>query len=109
MGLTTYPDYVVDFFETAGDSATGGYNLPGYSNPDFDALADQFRAETDSNAAAAMVREMDAIIARDVPYVVLFTTPIFEAYRTTLEFPTTTVLDGLQGFGGLAGAVNIPR
>ena len=109
VGLTTYPDYVVDFFETAGDSATGGYNLPGYSNPDFDALADQFRAETDSNAAAAMVREMDAIIARDVPYVVLFTTPIFEAYRTTLEFPTTTVLDGLQGFGGLAGAVNIPR
>ena len=77
-GVTTYPDYVVDFFVSSGDSADGGFNTPGYSNPDYDALGEQLKLETDINAAAALVREMDAIIAQDVPYVVLFTTPVLE-------------------------------
>ena len=108
-GVTTYPDYVVDFFETAGDSADGGFNTPGYSNPAYDALGDQLKAETDINAAAALVREMDAIIAQDVPYVVLFTTPVLETYRSTLAFPATTTLDGLQNFTALTGSVNISQ
>ena len=109
VNLSTYPSYIVDFFESSGDSATGGYNIPGYTNADFDTMANQFRAAADLDDAADKAREMDAMIARDVPYVVLFTTPIFEAYRTTVEFPTTAVLDGLQGFGGLTGSVNTPR
>lgn len=104
-GTTTYPDYVVEWFETAADSASGGFNIPGYSNLDFDVLAAQFRTESDLAAAAALVRKMDAIIARDVPYVMLFTPATVEAYRNTLEFPATTLLGGLQNFGGLAGTV----
>jgi len=105
-GVSTFPDYVADFFVTSGDSATGGFNTPGYSNPDFDALAEELRGETDLQAARDLVFEMDAIIARDVPYVVLFTTPVLEAYRNTLNFPFTDPLDGLQNFGGVPTSVN---
>jgi peptide/nickel transport system substrate-binding protein len=87
--LTPFPDHVSEFFETAGDSALGGNNTPGYSNPDFDALADQFRSVTDVDEARSLIREMDAILAEDLPYVVLFTTPIIEPYRTNLVFPFT--------------------
>ncbi len=109
-GLTIFPDYVADFFDSRADSATaGGFNIPGYANPEFDAMADQLKAETDINAAAALVREMDAVLAQDVPYVVLFTTPVLEAFRNTLEFPSTTTLDGLQNFQALPGAVNLAQ
>jgi ABC-type transport system substrate-binding protein len=109
-GLTIFPDYVADFFDSRADSATsGGFNIPGYANPEFDAMADQLKAETDINAAAALVREMDAVLAQDVPYVILFTTPVLEAFRNTLEFPSTTTLDGLQNFQALPGAVNLAQ
>jgi ABC-type transport system substrate-binding protein len=108
-GVTTYPDYVVDFFVTSADSANGGFNTPGYSNPEYDALGDALKAETDINAAADLVKQMDAIIAEDVPYVVLFTTPVLEAFRNTLDFPATTTLDGLQNFLALPGSVNLSQ
>ena len=109
-GLTIFPDYVADFFDSRADSATaGGFNIPGYANPEFDAMADRLKAETDINEAAAIVRQMDAVLAQDVPYVILFTTPVLEAFRNTLEFPSTTTLDGLQNFQGLPGAVNLAQ
>ena len=109
-GLTIFPDYVADFFDSRADSATtGGFNVPGYANPEFDAMADQLKAETDINEAAAIVRRMDAVLAQDVPYVILFTTPVLEAFRNTLEFPSTTTLDGLQNFQALPGAVNLAQ
>ena len=114
-GLTIFPDYVADFFDSRADSAfdesgsPGGFNVPGYANPEFDAMADQLKAETDINAAAALVRQMDAVLAQDVPYVVLFTTPVLEAFRNTLEFPSTTTLDGLQNFLALPGSVNLAQ
>lgn len=103
--LTTYPDYLENFFTTANDSANGGFNTPGYSNPDYDALGEQLLAETDIDDAAEIVKEMDAIIAEDVPYVVLFTTQILEVFQSDLEFPFTQTLDGLQNFRGLPGSV----
>ncbi|MCY4368488.1 MAG: ABC transporter substrate-binding protein [bacterium] len=109
-GLTIFPDHVADFFDSRADSATtGGYNIPGYNNPELDSKADGLKAETDLNEAARIVREMDAILANDVPYVVLFTTPVLEAYRNTLEFPSTEVLDGLQNFLALPGSVNLAQ
>ncbi|MCE2528847.1 MAG: ABC transporter substrate-binding protein [Acidimicrobiia bacterium] len=109
-GLTIFPDYVADFFDSRADSATaGGFNIPGYANPAFDEMADQLKAETDINEAAAIVRRMDAVLAEDAPYVILFTTPVLEAFRNTLEFPSTTTLDGLQNFSALPGAVNLAQ
>ncbi len=109
-GLTIFPDHVADFFDSRADSATaGGFNIPGYANPAFDEKADNLKAETDLNEAAAIVREMDAIIAMEVPYVVLFTTPVLETYRNTLDFPSTVTLDGLQNFLALPGSVNLAQ
>ena len=103
--LTPFPDHVVDFFESAADSVNGGNNTPGYSNPEFDALAAEFAGTTDLEQARSLIREMDAILAEDLPYVVLFTTPIIEPYRTTLQFPFTAALDGVQNLLGLPSFV----
>ena len=107
--LTPFPDHVVEFFETAGDSALGGNNTPGYSNPVFDDLANEFRTVTDLDEARGLIREMDAILAEDLPYVVLFTTPIIEPYRTSLNFPFTSALDGVQNLVGLPSFVRLSQ
>ncbi len=99
-GVGIFPDHVTAFFECSGDSATGGFNTPGYCNDEFDALAAQFNEATELEVARDLVQQMDAIVARDVPYVVLFTTPILEAYRNTLQFPFTDTLDGVQNWLG---------
>jgi len=105
---TIFPDHLADFFETRNDSATtGGLNIPGYSNPEYDRLALELKSATDLEEAAAIVREMDGVIAREVPYIVLFDAPTLEAYRNTLAYPATTVLNGLHGFQGLPGSVNL--
>ncbi|MDX1449019.1 MAG: ABC transporter substrate-binding protein [Acidimicrobiia bacterium] len=104
-GLTPFPDHVFTFFDSRQDSANGGFNTPGYNNPEFDALNDAFGQAKTLEEARDLIFQGDAIINEDMPYVVLFTTPIIEAYRNTVNFPFTTVLDGLQNFGGLPGAV----
>lgn len=100
-GLTPFPDHVFTFFDSRQDSANGGFNTPGYNNPEFDALADEFGQAKTLEEARDLIFAADAILAEEVPYVVLFTTPIIEAYRNTIEFPFTTVLDGVQSFSGL--------
>ncbi len=99
--LTPYPDHVADFFETSADAALGGLNTPGYSNPDLDALAAQLKTTSDVNEARSLIAEMDAILAVEQPYVVLFTTPILEAYSSSIRFPFTEVVDGIQNLNGL--------
>jgi len=41
---------------------------------------------------------MEAILARDLPYVVLFRTPIIEAFNATTQFPVDTIMGGHSGF-----------
>ena len=106
-GLTPFPDHVFDFFRSSADSALGGFNTPGYSNPAFDELADQFDRAKTLAEARDLIHQADALIAEDLPYVTLFTTPLIEAYSNQLTFPYTTILDGLQNFGALTGVVTI--
>jgi peptide/nickel transport system substrate-binding protein len=106
-GLTPFPDHVFDFFRSSADSALGGFNTPGYSNPAFDELADQFDRAKTLAEARDLIHQADAIVAEDLPYVVLFTTPLIEAYSNQLAFPYTTILDGLQNVGALTGVVTI--
>ena len=106
-GLTPFPDHVFDFFRSSADSALGGYNTPGYSNPAFDELAEQFDKVKTLGEARDLIHQADAIISEDLPYVTLFTTPLIEAYSNQLSFPYTTTLDGLQNFGALTGVVTI--
>lgn len=107
--LTPFPDHLVTFFTSSNDSTLGGNNFPGYSNPAFDSLAAAFQTTTDLDQARDMVKEMDAILADDLPYVVLFTAPIIEPYRKTLVFPFTDNLSGLQNLNGLPSFVQLSQ
>ena len=106
-GLTNFPDYLESFFHSR-HAEGDGLNRGGYSNPEFDALAEQLLSETDLNAARDQVFKMQEFLADDLPYVVLFTTPLLESYRSDrLTYPYTNTLGGLQSTNGMASAVVI--
>ena len=81
------------------------HNAGGYSNPEFDRLADQLVAETDVAAAQQQVFKMQEFLADELPlYYPVHGTPIVETYRSEkLEFPYTDNLGGLQNGSGFAG------
>lgn len=104
-GLTLFPDYLDTFFHSRY-SGLEGRNAGGYNNPEYDRLADDFLAETDLDAARQQVFQMQQFLAEDLPYVVLFTTPIAETFRSDrIDFPYTDILGGLQEASGLASLV----
>tara|TARA_B100000586_G_scaffold267375_1_gene241954 strand:+ start:220 stop:2244 length:2025 start_codon:yes stop_codon:yes gene_type:complete len=105
-GLSAYPDHPVDFFASKYDTCDGGYNTPGFSNAEYDALADQFGAAKSVGEAVGIMNQMEAILYEEMPYLVLFTTPILEAYAG-VAYPFTDVLAGLSNLGGLAGSVKL--
>jgi ABC-type transport system substrate-binding protein len=107
LGDPSLPTFHESFFASYQDSAEGGFNTPGYANDRVDELAAQLLAATDVDTARAAVQEMDRIIVEEVPYLVLFQTPILEAYRTTLAFPFTDSLDGIQNLSGLPGDIQV--
>ncbi len=100
-GITIYPDYLRDFFYSK-NAGPGGFNTPGYNNPAFDKLADEFIDQTDMNKAKELGYKLQEMLADEVPYVILFTTPMLEAYRTDrIQFAYTKTLDGIQsGYAG---------
>lgn len=89
----------VAFFHSREDTVSGGgFNTPGYASERFDAAADAFESATDIETAARFTREMDLILAEELPYVVLFRTQIIEAYSTRVRFPTEVIMSGHSGF-----------
>ena len=104
-GLTLFPDYLEAFFHSR-HSELEGRNAGGYSNPDFDRLADGLLSETELAEAQRQVFRLQEFLADDLPYVVLFTTPIVETFRSDrIEFPYTDNLGGLQQASGLTTIV----
>ena len=105
-GLSAFPDYLEAFFHSK-HSELEGFNAGGYNNPEFDRLADQLLEETDLETARQQVFDMQAFLADDLPYVVLFDTPIVETYRSErIEFPYTETWGGLQNTSGMPSLVN---
>jgi ABC-type transport system substrate-binding protein len=87
------------FFHSDQDTVEfGGFNTPGYRSAEFDDAANAFDAATDIETAARYTKEMDAILARDLPYIVLFRTPIIEAYSSKVQFPVETIMGGQHAF-----------
>ncbi len=100
-GLTLFPDYLESFFH-GRHSALEGYNAGGYNNPEYNRLADELLAETDLEEARRQAFQLQGFLADELPYVVLFTTPLVETYRSDrIEFPYTDNLGGLQEASGL--------
>lgn len=49
-----------------------GQNITGYKNPEVDALIDEQRTEFDVQKRHDIVRKIDAILAKDIPYILLW-------------------------------------
>ncbi len=78
------------------------------SYPEFDKLSESFLAEPDLIKAKEKAFRMQEILAEDLPYIVLFDTPLIEAYRSDrVEYPYTKVLSGIQYFGGMTSTAKL--
>lgn len=98
--LGYYPDHVADFFHSKR-AGVGDFNAAGYNNPEFDKLADEFLAASDIDKARELSFKLQEILAQDLPYVVIFDTPVTEAFRTDqIIFPYEKTLSGLQYVNG---------
>lgn len=107
-GLSIYPDYLCDFFDSRNDTAsTGNYNTPGHNDADFDALCDEFLAETNIVEAQAQAFELQDILATNRPYLPLFYRQSIDLVRRNVEFPYTESLGGIADLNGFQGSVKV--
>ncbi|HIP71528.1 MAG TPA: ABC transporter substrate-binding protein [Anaerolineae bacterium] len=101
-GLGIYPDYLCDFFHSANDTAvSGNYNTPGYNVPEYDALCDAFLAETNIEEAQAQAKELQAFLAKDLPYMPLFNRQSIDLINNRVVLPYTDTLGGIADANGM--------
>jgi ABC-type transport system substrate-binding protein len=65
--------YILNSANILSASRPGGENMVGYNNPMFDELAKEGRATTDLSKRAQTYRQMESLIADDLPILVLST------------------------------------
>jgi ABC-type transport system substrate-binding protein len=94
-GVGVIPDYACYFLQPGS-----GWNVGLYDSEEFDARCNDFFAETDRETAREIGFELQNILAEDLPYIYLFTTPMWDAWDSSrVTFPFTDVPDGI-GSGG---------
>jgi len=105
-GLGVYPDHLVTFF-TEANAGVGGFNGGNFVNAEFEALASEFSQELDIDEAVRLAHEMQDLLANELPYIVLFTSPVIESYRgDKIELAFTENFGGIQDlFGAAEGAL----
>ncbi len=90
-GLSSFPDYPCWFLQPGS-----GWNYGAYDSEEFDVLCNDLFAETERETARDIVFDLQDILAEDLPYIYLFTTPMWDAWdSTTIDFPFTDVPDGI--------------
>ncbi|MGH8924717.1 MAG: ABC transporter substrate-binding protein [Acidimicrobiia bacterium] len=107
LGNPAFPYYHKLFFYGQNDVLLNrGSNRPGYHSDEFDALAEEFDAAQSEEEAYEIIWQMEEIIFRDKPYIVLFDTSILEFYRSeSVAYPFTETLSGLQFLQGMQSLV----
>ncbi|SHN67272.1 ABC transporter substrate-binding protein [Fervidobacterium gondwanense] len=103
-GIGRVPTYFKSFWHSS-EMAPEGFNTPGYNNPEFDALVEEFEYADTFEQARKAIFEAQRLLAEDLPYIILFTNPMIEAYRTSIKFPFDNMLDGIQGYYGFPEGV----
>jgi ABC-type transport system substrate-binding protein len=94
--LGIFPSFLNDFFNSE-QAVMDGNNAGGYTNPEFDALAQRLLACDSISVCKEIADEIQMVLSTETPYVVLFDTGIIEAYSSaTVEYPFTQTLSGLQ-------------
>jgi len=91
------PDWVRKFFHSEQDKKRGG-NKAGYHNLDFDRIADESAATMDKEKRRNLIKEMQKIVLRDVPYIPLYSPDLIEAVR---EDKFTGWVETLEGIGNI--------
>lgn len=99
LGNPAFPDFMHAFWHSSQDYPAG-FNTPGYKSEAYDEAVGKFVKEWDLAKARDYCFEAQAILAEDLPYVILFDTPLIEAYRDRVVMPFDHALDGLQGVNG---------
>ncbi len=107
--LSLYPDHIYYFFHSS-QAGPGGFNAGGYNNPEFDRIAEALLDAKTLEEARELAFKAQEYLARDVPYIVLFDTPVMEAYRRDqIQYQFTQVLGGLQYVYGVPATVKAMR
>lgn len=98
LGNPALPDYYRPLFHSQG-----AMNNTGYSSAEFDERLSAYQSARTLDEARLHLWEMEAVLARDLPYLVLYSTDITEAYRADrVEFTISGNLGGIQGrLGGI--------
>jgi peptide/nickel transport system substrate-binding protein len=74
------PDWMRSFFHSSQNKPKG-YNMSGYTNPDFDRIADESARSIDREKRRKLVWEMQRLVLKDVPYIPLYIPDMIEAVR----------------------------
>jgi ABC-type transport system substrate-binding protein len=107
LGGLTPPDYLEAFFHTR-HTELGDDNPQGYSNPEVDALLDEFLKTLDLNKARDLVFKIQEILLVESPYVPLFDTAIVDAWRDDkVVYPFVERTQGIVGLGGMPALVKL--
>jgi hypothetical protein len=95
LGNPAFPDFYESFWHSRNDPDP---NSPGFNNPDYDDAVDRFMgASTQEEAFEILWSEVEPILQEELPYLVLFDTPIVEGYRhAAVRYPFTDTLGGIQ-------------
>ncbi|HZB03174.1 MAG TPA: ABC transporter substrate-binding protein [Actinomycetota bacterium] len=79
------PDSILSYFqceERPPDENTYGNNDAYYCNPEYDRMYAEQRSTLDTQERLSIIHEMQRLFYEDSPYVVLWYSPIYQAYRT---------------------------
>jgi peptide/nickel transport system substrate-binding protein len=106
LGNPAIPTFYESFFHSR-HAIPGGNNAPAFQNAEFDAAVDRFMAAaTEEEAYEILWSEVEPILAEELPYTVLFDTPILEFYRRAeVIWPFTETIGGFQFQYGLKDLV----
>jgi ABC-type transport system substrate-binding protein len=97
LGNVAFPDYFESFWHSRNCTAeTGNYNTPCFKNDEYDALVDEFMATADLTRAQELVYEMQMILADQRPYITLFYKQTEDLALSTVIYPYTETLGGIE-------------
>ena len=88
------PEYLGTFFYSR-NAKSRGWNMSGYSNAEFDRLAEIARKEMDPLQRRQAVWDMQRILADDVPYIPLYSPGLTEAVRTDRFDGWVSMVEGI--------------
>ena len=109
LGNPAFPTFMRSFFGAENLTVvTGGNNNTGFNNPEFEALLDEFDQATSLEEAKPIMSELQRIIGREKPYVLLFESGILEFYNEErIDLPFTELLGGIQTLDGMQAYVAV--